>query len=269
VSDPLMPRPSVGVVATSSWTGGALPAVDLQRVPGRRFPAVPALAADQSWQLPPVALQGQVVTSTTFGAALSALAQRPDVHLVLESGTWYGGGSSWCLAKGLRSQMSNPARPDRWLMTLEIFEPAHEYASQTLARMPATCLRGGTVGIEGYATAEEARADPDYGDGEHFRLYYERDKALAASAPRLLPALCAAYDFDVVLLDGNEYTGRAEFEIVDSLCKPHFLALHDCRTLKTRAVEALLAARPLDWKLVSSGRDSASWAVYENLKWRA
>ena len=83
LSDPLIPLPATGVVATTSWTCGALPAVDLARVPGRRFPAVPPLAADERWRLPPVKIRGQVLTTTTFGAALTALALRPDVHLVL------------------------------------------------------------------------------------------------------------------------------------------------------------------------------------------
>jgi hypothetical protein len=69
-------------------------------------------------------------------------------------------------------------------------------------------------------------------------------------------------------LDGNEYTGRAEFEVVERLCRPHFLALHDCSTLKTRAVEAYLAARPNEWQRVSSGSDKAAWAIYENRLWR-
>jgi hypothetical protein len=186
------------VIAASSWVGGALPAVDLTRVPGRRFPLVPAISADGSWASPPVELQGQVTPRTTFGAALGALAQRPDVHLVLESGTWFGGGSSWCIAQALRSQVRDPARPDRWLMTLEIFEPAHAYSVQTLSRLPVTCLRGGTVGVEGYVSAAEAQADPDFSP-EHFQLYYDRDRQLVAKEPKLLPALCAVYDFDVVL----------------------------------------------------------------------
>jgi hypothetical protein len=58
------------------------------------------------------------------------------------------------------------------------------------------------------------------------------------------------------------------FEVVERLCRPHFLALHDCSTLKTRAVEAYLAARPNEWQRVSSGSDKAAWAIYENLIWR-
>jgi hypothetical protein len=255
-----------GIVASTSWISGPLPGVDLVRVPGRRFPLVPSIPAT-NWVDPPVSLQGQVTLSTTFGAALYGLAQRLDVHLVLESGTWFGGGSSWCIAQGLRKNIANPDKPDRWLMTMEIFEPAHTYAVQSLSRMPVTCLRGGTVGIDGYLSAAEAESGSRNHPGgvEHFSLYYERDKALALKTPRLLPQLCSSYDFDVVLLDGNEYTGWAEFEVVRDVCKPRFLALHDCSTLKTEKVEAYLAANVDKWKKVSSGVDAASWAVYERI----
>ena len=123
--------------------------------------------------------------------------------------------------------------------------------------------------MEGYLSPAEAASEASPDQQEHFRLYYDRDRALAATAPKLLPALCAAYDFDVVLLDGNEYTGKAEFEVVDRACQPHVLALHDCSTLKTRAVEAHLAAHPAKWRRISSGRDAAAWAIYENLQFVA
>ena len=267
-ADPLIPLPAAGSVAGNLWTGGPLPAVDDSRVPGRRFPAVRALSSpgDADWRTAPVALQGQVTLATTFGAALLDIARRPEVHLVLESGTWYGGGSSWCIAQGLRSQITDVARPDRWLFTLEIFAPAHEYAASTLTRLPVTAMRGGSVGLEGYLPASDLSPSDTAGEqGTHFALYYERDKALAASAPKLLPALCAAYDFDFVLLDGNEYTGWAEFSLVETQCRPRYLALHDCGTLKTRKVQAHLAAHPERWRKIAEGSDAAAWAIFEAL----
>jgi hypothetical protein len=102
--DPLLPTPVDGIIASTSWVSGLLPGVDLDRVPGRRFPSVPSIPSTD-WLEPPVSLQGQVTLSTTFGAALYGLAQRLDVHLVLESGTWFGGGSSWCIAQGLRKNI--------------------------------------------------------------------------------------------------------------------------------------------------------------------
>ena len=234
------------------------------------------MEAGELWREAPVSLRGQTALGAEFSAALGALVQRPDVHLVLESGTWFGGGAAWTIAQALRSVLSNAAQPDRWLMTLESFAPAHAYAVQTLARLPATCFLGGTVGAGGFiseaAAAEAAGLEAEVNGAsaslQHLR-YYAHEKELAADGPVLLPALCAAYDFDLVLLDGNEYTGRAEFDVVEGLCRPHFVVLHDCGTLKTRAVEAHLNEHPLEWRLLSSGRSAAvAWAAYESLSWR-
>ena len=214
------------------------------------------------WMIPPVELKGQVTMEKTFGMELNRLAKLPDVHLVLEIGTWYGGGSSWCIAQGLRQSIADPEKPDKWLITLEMFEPAWQYASQTLQRLPVTCVKGGTVGVEGYLTPEEM-TDEDRSD-EHYKLYYERDISLARESPELLRSLCSQLKFDLVLIDGNEYTGFTEYLIVERICKPKYIAMHDTGTLKTRKAEAALAQFPEKWKRISNGVDGAGWAVFQD-----
>ena len=80
---------------------------------------------------------------------------KDDIRLVLEIGTWFGGGSSWELSTGLMASSTagkvsdpTPLHFDKWLVTLEIFEEAWTYASRTLERLPVTCLLGGTVGLD-------------------------------------------------------------------------------------------------------------------------
>ena len=262
---PPPPTTAAVIYAGNTWTAPPLPSVDAARVPGQRLPLLPSLllatAAEEDWTLPPVELRGQVTLETTFGRELNRLARLPHVHLVLEIGTWYGGGSSWCIAQGLRSSLVDASRPDKWLFTMELFEDAWRYASMTLRRLPATCLRAGTVGLEGYLRPEQLTAEDRA--NEHYRLYYARDVALAEAVKPLLAPLCAAYDFDLVLIDGNEYTGLAEYELVDRACRPRYLALHDTGTLKTREVERRLAAPDSGWQKLSGGVDGAGWAVYE------
>lgn len=250
------------VFAGGAWRGGPLPSVDPTAVHGWRMPSLRPLPPGEAWREPAAELRGQISLGTTFGRELRRLAGLRDVHLVLELGTWYGGGSSWCLAQGLRESMASPARPDKWLFTLEPFEPAWAHAAQTLARLPATCLLGGTVPWEAYLRPEEVPEEDRA--GEHFRLYYERDLRLARSSPALLRALCERYDFDLVLIDGSEYAGYAEFLAVEAGCRPRYLALHDLGTLKTTRVEETLLERPGEWRALAEGEDpGAFWAVYE------
>ena len=86
--------------------------------------------------------------------------------------------------------------------------------------------------------------------GKHFQLYYERDLALMRKSKPQLRRLCAKVAFDLVLIDGNEYTGWGEFERVRDECKPRYVALHDTGTLKTAKVEAYLETHTDEYRLL-------------------
>lgn len=86
--------------------------------------------------------------------------------------------------------------------------------------------------------------------GEHYKLYYTRDRDLIGSMIPQLARLCAKYAFDLVLIDGNEYTGWGEFVHVRDECRPTWIALHDTGTLKTRKIEAFMqTAENTDYEL--------------------
>lgn len=240
------------VTAPGKWVP-PMPLPSVVTRSGRRMPALPPVRLGPPAP-PPVELRGQVTMQTSFGQELHRIAGLPHVHLVLEIGTWYGGGSSWCIAQGLRG------RSNAWLITLEMFEEAWAYAAQTLSQLPVTCMRAGTVGPDLYLKPEQMTEEER--GSEHYRLYYERDLELAGRTTPMLQTLCRTYDFDFILIDGNEYTGLPEFEIVNRWCRPRYLALHDTGTLKTRRVEEILQQSP-DWAKISGGADAAGWAVYE------
>jgi len=86
--------------------------------------------------------------------------------------------------------------------------------------------------------------------GSHFHLYHRRDAELMRSMTPLLTPLCQESPFDMVLIDGNEYTGWAEFVRVERDCRPRYLALHDTNTLKTRRIERHLASHPAKYREV-------------------
>ena len=116
--------------------------------------------------------EGQIGDGTAFGEALQAIASKPEVKRVLEIGTWYGGGSTVNIARGVRDSWratiarslsdssaaencierrspDNPTMDERCchslVVTLEVFEPAWEHARRYLRDMPVWCVRGSTV----------------------------------------------------------------------------------------------------------------------------
>ena len=224
--------------------------------------------------------RGQIQGHTSFGAMLSGLASRADVARVVETGTWLGGGSTQVFAEALalkaRCVEANDTHAccDAFVATFEIFEPAHRYAKSYHRGKPVWLLHAGTVDVSEMLTKEEI-PDEDLqkiNDRYHFHLYYERDRALMGQSAGRLEEVCRSLDddpepsrgaIDVALIDGNEYTGLAEFKIFHSACRPRFLALHDTGTLKTRAVEKWIEENPGNYELWAQGHDpGATWAIY-------
>ena len=198
---------------------------------------------------------GQIVDGTSFAAALTALARSREVRRVLELGTWYGGGSTQSLARGLMSAApadncvakGNERCCRDLVVTVEVFEPAWLHARRYLHDLPVWCVRGSTVTPDEMLSLDEV---PPSERGTHFDLYYQRDLALMRKSKPQLRRLCAKVAFDLVLIDGNEYTGWGEFERVRDECRPRYIALHDTGTLKTAKVEAYLEAHTDEYRLL-------------------
>jgi hypothetical protein len=106
---------------------------------------------------------GQIVDGTSFAAALTALAQMREVRRVLELGTWYGGGSTQNLARGIDRTVSADNCVTRGMerccrdlvITVEVFEPAWAYARRYLHDLPVWCVRGSIVTPEEMLSAED------------------------------------------------------------------------------------------------------------------
>lgn len=242
---------------------------------------------------------GQIGAGTSFGTALHNLASQPGIDRVLEIGTFFGGGSTPDLASSIRDKPQdfspNCVRrqaPDGGglhkcchsvVVTMEVFSPAWKHASQYLRGMPVWCVHGTTV------TAEEMLQPSEISSrdkGPHFKLYYQRDRDLMQKFTPKLSELCRDIRFGLVLIDGNEYTGWAEFNKVRSECRPRYIALHDTQTLKTHRIEEFLEKNQSEYKLLlrkdetASGAscglvgckgeasfvpNSAGWAIYEKV----
>ena len=147
---------------------------------------------------------------------------------------------------------------------MELFEPSWRKAAEALSRLPVTCMLGSSVGPEGFLSPEQLTAEER--GSAHYRRYYDRDLALARSARPVMRPLCERFDFDLIVLDGNEYTAAAEFAIVEAVCRPRFLALHDAETPNKKGVADALAAAGARWKRVAAGRDKdTQWVIYEDV----
>lgn len=210
--------------------------------------------------------KGQITSDTTFGAALRNVARRPDVKRIIETGTWFGGGSTHEFAEGLKDKSNCATNSthhccEAFVVSFELFEPALEHARLYHQDNPVWIVKGSAVGVD--QMAKESDIPDEERNGEHFQLYYERDRELMSKAMPKLEKFCKFIRPDVVLVDGNEYTGWAEFKVAMNMCRPRYIALHDTGTFKTKKVEKFIHNKKPDlFELVDSGQDAASWSIY-------
>jgi hypothetical protein len=207
--------------------------------------------------------KGKILTG--FASALTALAASSDVLRILEIGTWYGGGSTKAFVDGMQHKSNCITNTTHhcchaFVITFEVFKPAWEHSRLYHQNNPVWLVLGTTVGLDDMLTEDEI---PKEEKGEHFRLYYKRDQAIMQTNEPQLAKYCRLLSPDVVLIDGNEYTGWGEFEVALTECQPRYLALHDTGTLKTHKVEAFIHNFPENFIEVASGLDAETgWSIY-------
>jgi len=216
---------------------------------------------------PAAAPRGQLTASSPFGRALARLASQPDVELFLESGTFFGGGSTLCIARALRDS-SRKGGGGR-LVSIEAFPEPHAHAVRALRGLPVELLLGTAVAAGSFPSAAEVKRSGAVFDSSDrdWRAMLEAERAQAAKYEEpLLAALCAARDFDAVLIDGAEFSGPAEFEVVREACRPRYIALHDTNSFKCQGARANLTDDPewAEWEASPRG-DFPTWAIFERV----
>ena len=222
----------------------------------------------------PSVADGQVRLDTEFGLLLFQLSSRPDVNRVLEIGTWKGGGSSLCIARGLN--MHRHAGTE--FVTVETNADRHAIASDTLSNYQfVKCLHGTAVDHKMVSTHDDVQRF--YQQHPHmllpawqkYRAEEEEESSLFAGQQPILDRYCGKFPpFDLVFLDGGEYYGRAEFLEVLSKCKPRVLALQDISSFKnydarTTLLRASNSGAANAYKLVRENTEGAGYAVFERV----
>ena len=239
--------------------------------PGQGVP-LPETSMLPSVSMRPGASDGQVRIDTEFGMLLFQLAARPDVNRVLEIGTWKGGGSSLCIARGLNMHRHRATQ----FVTVETNADRRAIASQTLAPYPfVKCLLGTAVDHTKVATHDQVakfyERHPQLllPGWEAYRLGEEKESSLFAGQHPVVDQYCGRDPaFDMIFLDGGEFYGRAEFAEVLAKCRPRIIALHDTVSFKNYdARDALLrmnaGAGASGYRLVKESRQGTGYAVFE------
>jgi hypothetical protein len=211
------------------------------------------------------------ITGDRFYRALVEVAATPGVREILEIGASAGGGSTEALVAGA---LRNPVRPR--IHSIEVSVTRFAALVERWKDAPFVhCYNVSSVPLESFPGEEEvARFHREVRSKLRRNrlekvlgwlrqdLDYVRAHGLSRHGIREIKAQHALAGFDAVLIDGSEFTGRAE---LDEVYGARFLMLDDTRSYKNWDNARRLAADPA-YRLVSKGRWTRNgYAVFE---WR-
>lgn len=190
---------------------------------------------------------GQIRTGSAFGDTLTSLAMRPDVNVIVETGTWRGLGSTYCLFLGM-------TRPEQHLWTMEMCLEQHEEAKGWYEGDPRiTFIHGSLVLPE--EVPPFTYPDPD------FKKYYDKEVGINKTVPYVLDQI--PEKIDLLLIDGGAWSGEVEFAKLYPRSK--IVALDDTNPrVESKNVNTRIKLLNDGWKIIADRmNDRNGWAAFE------
>jgi glycosyltransferase involved in cell wall biosynthesis len=200
------------------------------------------------------------IEGDAFYDIIVRLAADETVRTVLEIGSSSGGGSTKAFVAGLSR---NPGSPK--LFCIEISKPRFQQLRETYSSYPFVhCYNRSTVRAEQFPTPDmvisfynEVASSlrrfplPRVLDWLRQDIQYVRESGVEAGAIEQIKADHAIDVFDMVLIDGSEFTGQIEFELIRGA---GLILLDDTNTFKCHAVRQTLLDDPM-YDLVADDRE--------------
>jgi hypothetical protein len=212
------------------------------------------------------------IKNDRFYRAIEAVAATPGVRQILEIGASSGAGSTEAFVRGA---LANPVRPT--IHSLEVSkarfaELARRWADHDFVRP----YNLSSVPLERFPSDEEVarfhrevRSKLSRKPLEKVLGWLAQDRAyllehgLSSEGIRRVKEQHGIEVFDAVLIDGSEFTGRAELEEVYGA---RFLLLDDTRTFKNLDNAARLAADPAYRLVKKSNWLRNGFAIFERVR---
>jgi hypothetical protein len=187
---------------------------------------------------------GQITMSCNMGKYLYTVAKDKSITSILEVGTWNGLGSTRCIVEGIVARSSSAA--PCIVYSLECNPDKCKSAQELYASHP-------TVHILNEVFLNDQPADiedifPELVQNTQYRYWNSVDFDNMKNKPLFLNRPDLPEMFDMVLLDGGEFTTWYEYLAIKDRCK--ILALDDTNVMKCRRIVEELKAQPERWKIL-------------------
>jgi hypothetical protein len=192
---------------------------------------------------------GQIKYDDTMGKLIAQYAQDTRFTNYLEIGTWNGGGSTYCFAKGFEDR-----KTPFYFGTLEINKERYNEAKEKYKNVPYVHLYNGSI-----LSIKEL---PDI--NTFFKLFDVNTNWIKEDFYNLRSSSTIEFKYkvpEVVLLDGSEYLTYFEFKKLYDTTK--VFILDDINTEKCRKIVEELE-NSNEWNCVNCVRNERNgWATFE------
>jgi hypothetical protein len=194
-------------------------------------------------------MEGQIRRGSKFGEIIYRIAKSPKFQTFLEIGTWNGRGSTKCFIDGLLERSDNYS-----FISIEDNKEFHDTAVEYWkgkANNRIQLVYGTVIRPQEIMTHEEIENHHLFpGVRDHYYQHYQLDISNASTAPLVLEKIPS--EIDVLLLDGGEFSGHAEWDKFRNRGISVVL-LDDVNTIKNAEVFEELK-QDKSWTLVLSWR---------------
>ena len=186
---------------------------------------------------------GEVWPEDSLGSFIVKLASEDRYKSYLEIGTWNGLGSTKCFTLGFQNRCC-----EFDFYSLEINSDKHSFARQFYENQKNVYLLNETILNKRPTWFSILKVFPHLIVTRRKRQWLHVDLANLKTAKCFLNRSDLPTVFDVVLLDGGEYTTYFEYEVLKNRSK--ILILDDVKVSKCRRIRNELVNRA-DWELIS------------------
>jgi hypothetical protein len=197
--------------------------------------------------------QGQINPNDSLGHFLVKIAQDTSYRHYLEIGTWNGLGSTRCIQEGFRCRTHQNAK----LISLECNKEKCEEAQKFYQNDPFIHILNKTLLPSTFSFEDIKAIFPsanlqwlhiDLSNMAECGTFVEEDPSIV---------------YDVVLLDGGEYTTYFEYQLLKSRC--HILILDDTQTDKCSLIRQELLTSSQWLVLEDHPYDRNGWSVFQHI----
>ena len=187
-------------------------------------------------------MTGQITLNEEAGKTLLEIAGLSDVKCVVEIGTWNGDGSTRCILKGIEN------KNDAEFITIESDKKMYEDAASRLPKN-ITSLYGSIIKLEELDESNLTPEEKNWLAGD-LRNYNE--------CPNVLSRI--PKEIDLLVLDGGEFSTRAEFLKLKDRCRYIFLDDTRLRKNKLNRKDLLFSE---DFVVIKDSGERNGWSLFK------